>query len=294
MATKAAVEKMPDTDLRRLIAKYKGDKPVTVMIEMTPAMAADALSRNDINRPVRERHRAFLARQITEGRWRKTHQGIAFSPDGLLLDGQHRLLAVTDAGIPVTMSVTFNLDRDAFHVIDFGNVPRTLADVTRLDAVVLQPVTFLYRMAQEGESRGKFDVADFAPFWAAFGEDARALRQFCQQTRRVLSAAPIRAAAIYVAKATGDDTEPFFAYRTLVMQDYGNMPPSLQALNRQLIDRDIRSSTERFVRAASAFEKQDVGRIQIRDIFAKAADYRAKIAAIAKAHENKVWKLRPA
>lgn len=290
MATKI-VEKMPTTELRRLIAKYKDDVPVTIRALVTVDMAADALSKNGINRPVRETHRGFLERQMRAGRWRQTHQGLAFSQDGELLDGQHRLLALTDYGQPLEFAITFNVPRESFSVIDFANLPRSLADVTGFPRKVLEPVAFFYREAEERAVRTKFDVEELGPYWAAYGDLSKTLMEFAPKARRIWSSAPIRAAAIWVAKHGGDDTEPFVAYRTLVNQEYAEMRPGLQSLQRQLMDRKT-GAIERFVKAATAFERQDVDRVSIRDIYAKMADYRAQIKATADAHAKRVWRIQ--
>lgn len=65
------------------------------------------------------------------GAWKITHQGIGFNVDGELVDGQHRLSAVIEADIPVTMPVTNGLPRDAQDVIDAPRV-RTVKDQLEL------------------------------------------------------------------------------------------------------------------------------------------------------------------
>ncbi|WP_160051174.1 hypothetical protein [Nocardiopsis sp. FR26] len=60
------------------------------------------------------------ATAMKTGRWQLTHQGIAFDTEGLILDGQHRLLAVTLAGVPVDMLVFVGMDRSTFTVLDAG------------------------------------------------------------------------------------------------------------------------------------------------------------------------------
>src|SRR3954467_14111979 len=67
------------------------------LVEVTPDLAAQWLRANTGNRPVREAHVRSLAEEITADRWKVTHQGIAFSLSGRLMDGQHRLRAVIRA-----------------------------------------------------------------------------------------------------------------------------------------------------------------------------------------------------
>lgn len=73
------------------------------------------------------------AEAMVNGHWRTTHQGIGFSTETWLIDGQHRLLAICEAdrmkpGIVIRMQVTRNLKPDTFMVID-TNKRRKLADV---------------------------------------------------------------------------------------------------------------------------------------------------------------------
>ena len=57
--------------------------------------------------------------EIKTGAWKITHQGIAFSTDMVLLDGQHRLIAIqTKSSVTITKLVTFGLESDSMSVID--------------------------------------------------------------------------------------------------------------------------------------------------------------------------------
>lgn len=62
-----------------------------VCVDVTPEMAAKWLEGNVLNRPLKQAHVDRLAREMAAGRWRLTHQGIAFDVSGCLIDGQHRL-----------------------------------------------------------------------------------------------------------------------------------------------------------------------------------------------------------
>lgn len=96
---------------------------------ITPEIAAKWLhpSVNRDNRTVRDSHVDYLAREIVDGKWQVTHQGIAFSKDGRLIDGQHRLNAIVRAGVPVKCMVTTGLDDSAYKVVDCGSM-RIVAD----------------------------------------------------------------------------------------------------------------------------------------------------------------------
>ena len=97
------------------------------ILEITPEMAARWLEGNVRNRKVDQKHVDQLAEEIKAGRWKTTHQGIAFDTAGTLQDGQHRLWAILQADRPVRMIVFFNVSPDNVDVMD-GVKPRTILD----------------------------------------------------------------------------------------------------------------------------------------------------------------------
>jgi hypothetical protein len=98
----------------------KDDGIVTRKVLITPEMAKRCLAKNPQNRPINEFKVAQYRDDILRGRWRLTHQGIAFDDEGNLIDGQHRLRAIVAAGIPVEMLVTRGLSRNTIIAIDEG------------------------------------------------------------------------------------------------------------------------------------------------------------------------------
>lgn len=85
---------------------------------ITPDRAAELLARNTHNRPISRPYVREIMRELEEGRWKVTHQGVALSDDGQLLDGQHRLTAIVESGIAADMLVAEGVVRDAFDAID--------------------------------------------------------------------------------------------------------------------------------------------------------------------------------
>lgn len=78
---------------------------------ITPEWAKKALEKNKLNRRIRKDAVRYYARDIKEGKWQLTPQGISFYEDGELADGQHRLYAVILADTPVEMYVTYDVPR---------------------------------------------------------------------------------------------------------------------------------------------------------------------------------------
>lgn len=103
-------------------------EPATEVVEITPELAEEWLGKNVQNRNVRRGKVALYARKMRDGVWSVTNQGIGFDTGGTLVDGQHRLHAVIEAGIPVRMNVTKGLDPKARSHIDTG-AARTAGDI---------------------------------------------------------------------------------------------------------------------------------------------------------------------
>ena len=93
---------------------------ITRRVLITPEMAKRCLAKNPQNRQINEFKVAQYRNDMLMGRWRLTHQGIAFDDEGNLIDGQHRLRAIAAAGIPVEIFVTKGLSRDTIIAIDEG------------------------------------------------------------------------------------------------------------------------------------------------------------------------------
>lgn len=108
------------------------DQAPPVLELMTPERADSILkNQNSKNRSIRLRSVEKIAFDIIAGKWRVTHQPIAFSRDGELLDGQHRLSAIVKAKQPVRLYVKYGLDEECMDVIDTG-ICRTASDTLRL------------------------------------------------------------------------------------------------------------------------------------------------------------------
>ncbi len=78
-------------------------------MDITPALAQEWLGANTHNRRLREDTVRAYARDMCNGEWVPTHQGIAFNDENALLDGQHRLHAIIRSKKTVRMMVTFGL-----------------------------------------------------------------------------------------------------------------------------------------------------------------------------------------
>lgn len=94
---------------------------------VTPAAAASYLDTlHEHQRRRMEAPTARMVRDMAEGRWVTTHEGIAFDTRGRLIDGQHRLAAIVASGVSLFLWVFRDLPDDAIQVINRGKA-RTMA-----------------------------------------------------------------------------------------------------------------------------------------------------------------------
>lgn len=101
--------------------------PTAAVVTVTVEVAKALLRRNPSNRKTRQRAVDAYARDMTAGNWSLNGESIKIDDRGNLLDGQHRLLAVIAAGIPVRMFVVLGIDPDAQETMDAGR-RRTAGD----------------------------------------------------------------------------------------------------------------------------------------------------------------------
>lgn len=97
------------------------------VIRITPDIAEEFLGKNNDNRKMRKLVVQTYAKDMSEGRWEFTHQGIAFDCNGNLIDGQHRLAAIIESGMPQNMIVTRNV---VSRVNIDNHIKRNLNDIT--------------------------------------------------------------------------------------------------------------------------------------------------------------------
>ena len=118
-------------------------KPVSVMVRrFTPKQAQKLLDKSEEmandgtalrNRPVNSHRVHRYSEMMRDGQWKMTGEPIQIHSDGYLLNGQHRLHAMVDAGIELDIVVVENVDDDSFRVMDTGMARRPSDAILDLD-----------------------------------------------------------------------------------------------------------------------------------------------------------------
>lgn len=92
--------------------------PRTVRMKVSPELCNEWIERNTHNRPCYEERVSMLAADMRAGRFKFNGDSIRFSPEGVLLDGQHRLRAAIKTGFTLDTNVVFGLPTDAQDTMD--------------------------------------------------------------------------------------------------------------------------------------------------------------------------------
>ena len=101
-----------------------------VIEQVTPNKATawlETMVEGVLNRPVRQTRVTYLKGEIEAGHWAVNGATIVFDEHGCLMDGQHRLWAIIEAGMSVRSHVVRGVARKAFTTIDTG-ANRSAAD----------------------------------------------------------------------------------------------------------------------------------------------------------------------
>lgn len=120
-----------------MVKQFPSNQPYANVVDVTPAQAAIWLKSNTHNRSLRKPLIASYARDMLNGTWALNGEAIKFAADGTVLDGQHRLRALVDAGrinpeLTIPMLVVYGLANETQMTMDSG-AKRTSGDALSLE-----------------------------------------------------------------------------------------------------------------------------------------------------------------
>lgn len=110
-------------------AQFKTGQVTVGIAHITPHIASELLRSNTKNRKMRERGVFVYRSDMAAGKWKFTADPIRFHKNGTLIDGQHRLTAISQMpdDFSVKVLVVLGLDDEAQLTMDQGR-KRTAAD----------------------------------------------------------------------------------------------------------------------------------------------------------------------
>ncbi len=116
--------------------KEKSNNPDLFVMSITPDYARRILEeKNKRNRPINMRVVDHYVSMMKRGQWLPNGETIKFDRDGNLIDGQHRLKAVSKSNMTIDFYVVTNLDPMTYGTIDQGR-PRTIRDFFQHEGVL--------------------------------------------------------------------------------------------------------------------------------------------------------------
>lgn len=239
----------------------------TRLAKITPELAKAWLEKNTINRPLRPSVVENYMNAFTRGEYRLTHQGIAFSKTGELLDGQHRLSAIAQMPprFSLEMLVTTDLPADAFKGIDQG-LKRSHSDVLGIPTALA--ATARYIAVIHDTSRSNLTTQYLIPFVNGIEAEHSNLVGFCPKRTKFWSSAAVQAAAV-VRLIEGMSRDYICStYHALNHMEFDAMSPIAQTFFRQQSTGAISPrGMDAYCRAFKVFDprNQSLDRIQIND-----------------------------
>ena len=106
--------------------------PQALIVTASKPLVDKLLAMNTHNRKIRQSQVDALKKDLNDGRWLLTNQGIGVTKSGFVPDGQHRLEAIRQAGYPaVKFVLVTGLDDNAQAVVD-TQTRRSQSDIIAL------------------------------------------------------------------------------------------------------------------------------------------------------------------
>lgn len=118
----SSAERRAEAWLESRLKRGETERFIEHVPHLTPQMAALLLKLNTTNRRFRRAAARKYLRIMQEGRWKLTNQCISISKLRRLIDGQHRLWAVNEFGLPVPFLIGFGCEDEEFYITDGGEM----------------------------------------------------------------------------------------------------------------------------------------------------------------------------
>ncbi len=125
---------------------------------VTPTIAKQYLESNVSNRRIKTPVLLQYANDMANGKWKEdTGELIKVSKSGIILDGQHRLMAVVKSNKPINFHLAINLNDDVFDVLDTGSA-RNATDTFKVKGIkqenVIPAIISMYNLLLNGKKIG--------------------------------------------------------------------------------------------------------------------------------------------
>lgn len=164
-------------------------RPDICVIRASQDFVDGLLANNAGNRTISQGRVKALADDIRNGRWKFNGDSIVVDDDGRLIDGQHRLSAIREAGYPpldllvVTLHSKGKESRDVFMTIDCGR-PRTMSDTLHVNGTRYAGTAAAVARLIVLIAKGVNNIATKAEMMAAIEAYAQEIERFAPFTQK--------------------------------------------------------------------------------------------------------------
>lgn len=220
----------------------------------------ELLAKNTHNRNAKKSHVEYLRRQIREGKWVVTNQGIGVSASGWIVDGGHRLEAIAAENYPpVQFVLVRGLPDSAQKYVD-AHSRRSMTDVLTLffdQALSTQTVACLNVISKA--LRNFNDNRRHSPdeLIALFEDYGRDIKLMLGVTNAARVCSPVFGAMVFVLHSTGDKRVLEFCEQVIKGELLQTGDPALTLrnwLNSNVNQGGHTGQKERFYKTLSAVE----------------------------------------
>lgn len=118
LITKLDAHRITDSEVSR--ETVNGITTESRVVKIGPSLAESLLLNNHNNRPVTDSNVKKIANAMQTGEWTYNAEPIRFDDDGVLLDGQHRLLALIKSNMTFEFKVITGFSPEIFTTLDVG------------------------------------------------------------------------------------------------------------------------------------------------------------------------------
>ena len=234
-------------------------------------MTESLLKMNTHNRPVKKSVVSRYVRDMKNGQWDLTCQGIGVSECGVLVDGQHRLIAHRESGYPVidvVLVTGLNMESQKLHDQHTKRDARDIfrlafsADIARVTPAILQVLAKFDTGVHEkrGLSRQTLSISEM---YNMFDEYADSIEAVCDNlVERTFFPAPVLAACVnlYHAELVTKDQAREFLHQVRTGENLNRTMPTYHLRNLIMTTRKMGAGTmvqkeryEKSIKALKAF-----------------------------------------
>lgn len=146
-----------------LCIETKRGMKIEVIEELTPQIAAELLTLNKENRNIRSHMLKQYVSDMKSGNWKSNGASIVIGNDGILKDGQHRLLACIQANVTLTDVILVYIPKEQANCFDLNGVRNAknvayfegYTDVVYQDSLIISAVTQILKAKDNYSSNAR-------------------------------------------------------------------------------------------------------------------------------------------